>query len=42
VNFRLDRVGRPEEIAASCVYLLSELSSFMTGNVLRVNGGSLL
>jgi NAD(P)-dependent dehydrogenase (short-subunit alcohol dehydrogenase family) len=37
-----NRLGRPEEIAASCVYLLSELSSFMTGNVLRVNGGSLL
>ena len=37
-----NRLGRPEEIAASCVYLLSDMSSFMTGNVLRVNGGSLL
>jgi NAD(P)-dependent dehydrogenase (short-subunit alcohol dehydrogenase family) len=37
-----NRLGRPEEIAASCVYLLSEMSSFMTGHVLRVNGGSLL
>ena len=37
-----NRLGRPEEIAASCVYLLSGMSSFMTGNVLRVNGGSLL
>lgn len=37
-----NRLGRPEEIASSCVYLLSELSSFVTGTVLQVNGGSLL
>jgi NAD(P)-dependent dehydrogenase (short-subunit alcohol dehydrogenase family) len=37
-----NRLGRPEEIASSCVYLLSEMSSFVTGHVLRVNGGSLL
>ncbi len=37
-----NRLGQPQEIAAGCVYLLSEMSSFMTGNVLRVNGGSLL
>ena len=37
-----NRLGRPEEIAASCLYLLSAMSSFMTGSVLRVNGGSLL
>ena len=38
----LGRLGRPDEIAASCVYLLSPLSTFVTGHVLRVNGGSLL
>jgi NAD(P)-dependent dehydrogenase (short-subunit alcohol dehydrogenase family) len=37
-----NRLGRPEEIAASCVFLLSDMSSFVTGSVLQVNGGSLL
>ena len=37
-----NRLGRPDEIAASCVYLVSDMSSFVTGHVLRVNGGSLL
>jgi NAD(P)-dependent dehydrogenase (short-subunit alcohol dehydrogenase family) len=36
------RLGQPAEIAAGCVYLLSPLASFVTGHVLRVNGGSLL
>ena len=37
-----NRLGRPDEIAASCVYLLSSMSSFVTGHVHQVNGGSLL
>jgi NAD(P)-dependent dehydrogenase (short-subunit alcohol dehydrogenase family) len=37
-----NRLGRPEEIASSCVFLLSEMSAFVTGTVLQVNGGSLL
>jgi NAD(P)-dependent dehydrogenase (short-subunit alcohol dehydrogenase family) len=37
-----DRLGDPDEIAASCIFLLSPLSSFVTGHILRVNGGSLL
>ncbi len=37
-----DRLGRPEEIAAATVFLLSPLSTFITGHVLGVNGGSLL
>ena len=37
-----DRLGRPHEIAGACVFLLSPLSTFVTGTVLQVNGGSLL
>ena len=37
-----DRLGEPDEIAAGCVYLLSPLSTFVTGHILRINGGSLL
>ncbi len=37
-----NRLGRPYEIAGACVFLLSPLSSFMTGTVVQVNGGSLL
>ena len=33
------RVGRPEEIANAVLMLSSELSSFITGQVIRVDGG---
>lgn len=36
------RLGQPEEIAGACIFLLSPLSTFVTGHVLRVNGGALL
>jgi NAD(P)-dependent dehydrogenase (short-subunit alcohol dehydrogenase family) len=36
------RLGRPHEIAGACVFLLSPLSTFMTGTVVQVNGGALL
>jgi NAD(P)-dependent dehydrogenase (short-subunit alcohol dehydrogenase family) len=36
------RLGRPHEIAGACVFLLSPLSTFVTGTVVQVNGGSLL
>jgi NAD(P)-dependent dehydrogenase (short-subunit alcohol dehydrogenase family) len=36
------RLGRPEEIAYSALFLLSDLATFVTGQVLGVNGGSRL
>jgi len=38
----LGRVGRPEEIASAILYLASDLSSFVTGEILNVNGGAVL
>jgi|TARA_Y100000031_G_C8210659_1_gene380749 3-oxoacyl-[acyl-carrier protein] reductase len=35
----MKRVGRPEEIANVALFLSSDLSSYMTGQVLRVDGG---
>jgi NAD(P)-dependent dehydrogenase (short-subunit alcohol dehydrogenase family) len=35
------RIGLPEEIAAAAVWLLSDLSSFVTGADLAVDGGFL-
>lgn len=36
----LHRLGRPEEIADAVVYLLSDHSSYVTGQVLRIDGGA--
>jgi 2-hydroxycyclohexanecarboxyl-CoA dehydrogenase len=33
------RIGQPEDIAAACAYLVSEESSFFTGQVMSPNGG---
>lgn len=35
----LGRLGRPDEVAAACVFLASENASFITGTVLNVSGG---
>jgi Dehydrogenases with different specificities (related to short-chain alcohol dehydrogenases) len=36
------RLGKPEEIAAACVYLSSDEAAFVTGAVLKVDGGLVL
>lgn len=38
-NIPLRRGGTPEDIANACLYLGSELSSYVTGQVLSVDGG---
>jgi 3-oxoacyl-[acyl-carrier protein] reductase len=38
----LGRVGTPEEIAGPIAFVASEAASFMTGEILNVNGGAVL
>ena len=33
------RMGRPDDIAAACAFLVSEGSGYITGQILGVNGG---
>ena len=37
----LKRGGQPEDIANACIFLASDLSSYVTGQVLQVDGGML-
>jgi NAD(P)-dependent dehydrogenase (short-subunit alcohol dehydrogenase family) len=41
-KYLLKRYATPQEIALGCVYLLSDASSFMTGQSLILDGGRLL
>ena len=36
----LQRMGRPEEVAGPCVFLGSDLSTYVTGTTINVSGGS--
>ncbi|MFH1157166.1 MAG: 3-oxoacyl-ACP reductase FabG [Pseudomonadota bacterium] len=35
----LARIGKPEEVASACLFLASDLSSYITGTTLDVSGG---
>jgi NAD(P)-dependent dehydrogenase (short-subunit alcohol dehydrogenase family) len=36
----MGRIGEPEEIAAAVVFLCSDQASFITGQILSVDGGA--
>jgi 2-hydroxycyclohexanecarboxyl-CoA dehydrogenase len=36
------RMGTPDDIAAACVFLCSEAASYITGQIIGVNGGSVI
>jgi NAD(P)-dependent dehydrogenase (short-subunit alcohol dehydrogenase family) len=38
----LRRLGRPEDIADACVFLASDASAYVTGDVIRVMGGRVI
>ena len=38
----MGRLGRPEEVAAVLDFLLSDRSSYMTGQIVHPNGGQLM
>lgn len=38
-DFPLGRIGRPEDVAGATCFLLSDLSAFITGSTITVDGG---
>ena len=38
----LGRLGKPEDVAEAVLFLASEKASFITGEILDVNGGALM
>lgn len=40
-NIPLKRGGKPQDVADTCVFLASDLSSYITGQVINVDGGML-
>ena len=38
----MGRIGQPEEVASAIVFLASDESSFITGELLRVDGGMIV
>jgi 3-oxoacyl-[acyl-carrier protein] reductase len=41
-GIKMGRIGRAEEVAGACIFLASELSSYVTGQVIGVDGGMLV
>ena len=40
-NIPLKRIGKPEDVANACIFLASDLSDYITGQVIQVDGGML-
>ena len=36
----LGRIGTPKDIAYACLYLASEMASYVTGEILQVDGAA--
>lgn len=41
-NVPLGRIGQPEDVAATCIYLASRAGAYTTGAVIPVDGGTLV